>query len=157
MKRSMLVAMLLAVAAAAAHAQADIVTVKDAWARATVPGQKGTGAFMTLTAREAVRVTGGASPVAGVVEIHETKMDNNVMRMRPIDALELPAGRPVEMKPGGHHVMLMDLRQPLKAGDKVPLELRIETADGKRATVPVQLDVRAANAPAGRHGHGHMH
>lgn len=139
----------------AAFAQGDAVTVKDAWARSTVPGQKGSGAFMTLTARDGARITGAASPVAGVVEIHEMKMEGDVMRMRPVPALELPPGRPVELKPGGYHVMLLDLKQALKVGDKVPLELRLETKDGRKVTLPLQVDVRA-QAPA-RDAHGHKH
>jgi periplasmic copper chaperone A len=142
----------------AAFAQGDAVTVKEAWARATVPGQKGTGAFMTLTARDGARVTGAASPVAGVVEIHEMKMEGDVMRMRPVSVLELPAGRPIELKPGGFHVMLLDLKQALKVGDKVPLELRLETSDGKKVTLPVQVDVRSQAPGRDSHGgKGHKH
>lgn len=139
-----------------AGAQGDAVAVKDAWARATVPGQKGTGAFMTLTARDGARVTGAASPVAGVVEIHEMKMEGDVMRMRPVSVLELPAGKAVELKPGGYHVMLLDLKQPLKVGDRIPLELRLETKDGQKVTLPLQVDVRAqspARDAPGAHKH----
>lgn len=117
------------------------VQVTGAWVRAALEGQMGTGAFMTLTARDGARLVGAASPVAGVVEIHEMKMEGNVMKMRAVDALDLPAGRAVELKPGGYHVMLMDLLRPLKVGEKVPLQLRIETADKKLVTVPIELDV----------------
>jgi hypothetical protein len=154
MIRSALVALCVSISAAAL-AQGEPVSVKDAWARATVPGQKGTGAFMTLTARDGAKVTGAASPVAGVVEIHEMKMEGDVMRMRAIPALDLPAGRAVQLKPGGYHVMLLDLKQTLKVGDKVALELRVETADGRKLTLPLQVDV-LARAPA-RDAHGHKH
>jgi copper(I)-binding protein len=117
------------------------VEVGGAWVRATVPGQLGTGAFMTLTSRDGARIVGADSPVAGVVEVHEMKMEGGVMTMRAIDALELPAGKSVELKPGGYHVMLLDLKRPLKAGEKVPLSLRIETHDGKVVTVPVEAEV----------------
>ncbi len=123
------------------------VSVTGAWARPTVPGQMGTGAFMTLTAKDGARVVGAESPVAGVVEIHEMKMEGNVMKMRAIDALELPAGRAVELKPGGYHVMLLDLKQALKAGEKIPLSLRIETHDRRLVTLPVEVEV-AQRAPA---------
>ena len=128
------------------------VAVSGAWARATVPGQMGTGAFMTLVSKEGARVVGAASPVAGVVEIHEMAMDGNVMKMRAVSALELPAGKPVELKPGGYHVMLLDLSRTLKAGEKIPLSLRIETRAGTFATLPVEVEV-AMRAPAPSAGH----
>ena len=93
--------------------------------------------------------------MAGVVEIHEMAMDGNVMRMRAVPALELPAGKAVELKPGGYHVMLMDLKKPLAAGETVPISLVIETA-GKRETVEVKAPVRpmaTSSAPAMQHKH----
>jgi copper(I)-binding protein len=134
---------LLALAALAVSAAANAqVEAKNVWARATVQGQMGTGAFMTLTAKEPVRLVGAASPVAGVVEIHEMAMEGNVMRMRAIDGLDLAAGKPVELKPGGYHVMLMDLKRALKAGEKIPVELRFETRDRKQFTLPLEAEVR---------------
>lgn len=139
MFRGILVA-LAALIAAPALAQVDVT---GAWVRATVPGQMGTGAFMTLTAKDGARIVGAESPVAGVVEIHEMKMEGGVMKMRAIDALELPAGKPVELKPGGYHVMLLDLKRALKAGEKVPLSLRIESHDRQLVTLPVEAVVGA--------------
>lgn len=133
-----LLVVLLALFACPAWAQ---VEVSGAWVRSTVEGQMGTGAFMTLRSKDTVRVVGAASPAAGVVEIHEMAMQGGVMRMRAIESLELPAGRPVELKPGGYHVMLMDLQRPLKPGDKVQLELRLKTADNRMVTQPVELQV----------------
>lgn len=141
-----LIATVMSMCAASAAAQ---VTVRDAWVAATVAGQRGTGAFMTLQAKDSVRLKGAASAVAGVVEIHEMKMDGNVMKMRPVAELALAAGSEVELKPGGMHVMLMDLRRPLVAGERVELELRVETADGRRMTVPVAAEVRSRSAAAG--------
>ncbi|MEI8157805.1 MAG: copper chaperone PCu(A)C, partial [Burkholderiales bacterium] len=87
---------------------AQTVDVKDAWARATVPGQKATGAFMKLTAKEGTKLVAISSPVAGVGEVHEMKMEGDVMKMRAVTGgLDLPAGKAVELKPGGYHVMLM--------------------------------------------------
>lgn len=127
---------------AAAVAQ---VQVDHAWARATVVGQKGTGAFMTITAPAGARLVGATSPVAGVVEIHEMAMDGSVMRMRALPkGLELPAGKAVEFKPGGYHVMLMDLKEPLKDGTRLKLELKLEDKDGKLVTQPLEIDVRMA-------------
>ena len=134
-----LLGLLLAFASGAGWAQVD---VSGAWARATVPGQMGTGAFMTLRAATDTRLVGAASAVAGVVEIHEMKMEGNVMRMRPIPALDLPAGRSVELKPGGLHVMLMDLKQALKDGERITVDLQLETIDKRRITQPVQVEVR---------------
>lgn len=130
---------LLSLLAVPAWAQVD---VSAAWARPTVQGQMGTGAFMTLKARERMWVVGVASPVAGVAEIHEMALEGNVMRMRAIESLELPAGRAVELKPGGYHLMLMDLQQPLKAGEKVRVELRLKTGDNRLVTQPIEVEVR---------------
>jgi copper(I)-binding protein len=143
--KRLLVALALFAAAGGAAAQ---LQVRDAWARATVPGQDATGAFMTLTAPEGARLVGAGSPAAGIVEIHEMKLENNVMKMRQVGALELPAGRAIELKPGGYHVMLMDLKAPLKAGDKVLVELRVELRDKRVVSQPVQVEV-ALKPPAG--------
>lgn len=140
--KQFVMAVLLAVSMSA-YAQVD---VKSAWARPTVAGQLGTGAFMHLTSKDGARVIGASSAVAGVVEIHEMKVESNVMQMRPISALELPPGRTVELKRGGHHMMLMDLKRPLVDGDKITVELRIETRDKKLVTQPVEVEIRR-NAP----------
>ncbi len=144
--------------AASAWAQSP-VQVQDAWARATVANQSATGAFMKLTAPVATRLVEVRSTAAGIIEIHEMKLDGDVMRMRALDTLPLPAGQPVELKPGGLHVMLMDLKAQVKPGDAVPLTLVFEGADGKRFTQDVKATARAlgaqAPAPAGGHGSGH--
>ncbi|WP_432727832.1 copper chaperone PCu(A)C [Variovorax sp. W6] len=148
----------LLLTANAANAQ---VTVKDAWVRATVPQQKATGAFMQISAAQDTKLVSASSPVTPVVEVHEMAMQDNVMRMRQIPALDLPAGKTVELKPGGYHVMLLDLKQQVKEGDTVPLTLTFEGKDGKRETVEVKAPVRALNAsaqpgqPAGHGGHKH--
>ncbi len=121
------------------------VTVTDAWVRGTVAGQMATGAFMKLQSAKDARLLEAASPVAGVVEIHEMALENNVMRMRAVPALPLPAGRTVELKPGGYHVMLMDLKQQMKEGEVVPVTLVVETA-GRRETIEVKAPVRAPTA-----------
>ena len=152
----------VAVAAAsiclALTAQAQ-TTVKDPWARATVAQQKASGAFMQLQSAKGGKLLSASSPVAGVVEIHEMTMDGNVMKMRAVPSLDLPAGNPVELKPGGFHVMLMDLKKPLNAGDTVPITLVVESA-GQRETVEVKAAVRAmsghgASGDKGHHGHKH--
>ena len=141
--------------AGAAHAQ---VTVQDAWVRATVPQQKATGAFMRLTAAQDARLVSASSPVAGVTEVHEMKLVDNVMKMRPLPALDLPAGQAVELKPGGYHIMLLDLKQPVAQGSTVPLTLVFETKDGQRTTQELQAPVRAVSATAApAMGHGKPH
>jgi len=151
-----LVAAALTLATAVASAQ---VQVKDAWARATLQGQTATGAFMTLTAPDGAKLVGVSTPVAGHAEVHEMVMDGSVMKMRPIAALELPAGRSVELKPGGYHLMLMDLKRALQPGEKIPVELRFETRDRKLVTQPLEIEVaaRAPGAAAGAPGAAHKH
>ena len=140
-----------AVLAIAASAQAQ-TTIKDAWVRGTVAQQKASGAFMHITSTQGGKLLSVSSPVAGVAEIHEMAMQGDTMRMRAVPALDLPAGKAVELKPGGYHLMLMDLKQQLKAGDSVPLTLVVEGKDGKRETVAVQATVKAL----GDSGHGAM-
>ncbi len=140
------ITMLAAVLAApSAFAQ---VTVTDPWVRGTTPQQKATGAFMKLESKQPVALVGASSPVAGVTEVHEMVMEKDVMKMRAIPQLKVEPGKPQELKPGGYHVMLMDLKQPLKAGESVPITLTFEKADKSRETVEVKATVRPLGAPA---------
>lgn len=137
-------------------AQAADIHVKEPWVRATVAEQKATGAFMQITAPKGARLVEARSPVAGVTEIHEMTMQDNVMRMRAVKALELPAGKPVDLKPGGYHIMLMDLKSPLAEGGQVLLTLVIENADRSRQTVDVKAPVRGLTAGIpDKHDHAH--
>ena len=149
MKRSIIstfaVSVLTSLCSMAALAQ---ITVKDPWVRATVPQQQATGAFMQLTAPADSTLVEVKSSAAGIVEIHEMKMANNVMKMRAVDGLELPAGKTVELKPGGYHVMLMDLKAQVKAGDTVPLTLVFEGRDKKRVIVEVKAAARSLTGAA---------
>jgi len=153
--RNLLVPLALLGALHAAWAQTAPVAVDGAWARASVQGQKGTGAFMQLTAREPLTLVGASSPAAGVAEVHEMKMEGDVMRMRAIPALDLPAGKAVELKPGGHHLMLMDLKAPLKPDTRVPVTLTFRNAKGETSslqlTVPVTTQPPAGAAAAHKH------
>ena len=150
MKRIGIVAAALALSVAAAPAWAQ-VSVSQPWVRGTVQGQKATGAFMQLKSADGGALIAAQTPVAGVVEIHEMKMENNVMKMRAVPKLDLPAGQTVELKPGGYHVMLMDLKQPLKKGDTVPITLKIQGKDGKSQDVEVKAEVRELGAAAPKH------
>jgi copper(I)-binding protein len=144
-KSTLIAAFLSTALTATASAQ---VTVKDAWVRATVPQQKATGAFMQLTAAKDTHLVAASSSAVPVVEVHEMSMQGDVMKMRQIPALELPAGKHVELKPGGYHLMFLDLKQPMKAGDTVPLTLVFEDKAGKRESVEIKAEVRALNAAA---------
>ena len=137
-----------AAALIASHAYAQ-VTVTEPWVRGTVPQQKATGAFMKLESTKPIALVGAASPLAGAAEVHEMVVDKNVMRMRPVAHIDLAPGKPVELKPGSYHVMLFDLKQPLRAGEHVPLTLTFENADKSRQTVEVNAEVRALGAAQG--------
>jgi copper(I)-binding protein len=138
MTRALLGLVLLA-ATAAAHGQ---VEVRAAWVRGTVDGQTTAGAYMELTSDQRASLVGAESPAAGSAEIHEMKMEGNVMRMRAVPRLELPPGKTVELKPGGYHMMLVDLKRPLKKGDLVPILLKVELSDKTIRTIRVVAEVR---------------
>jgi copper(I)-binding protein len=131
--------------AAPARAQAPL-QVAAPWVRATVAQQRATGAFMDLRATEDLRLLSAASPVAGVVELHRMEMVGDVMKMRQIDGLDLPAGASVALKPGGYHVMLLELKHQVKEGEHVPLTLVVEARDKRRFTIEVDAVARALNA-----------
>ncbi len=135
----------------AVSAFAQNVTVTDAWARATVQGQKATGAFMKITAKDNAKLVGVSSPAAGVAEIHEMKMDKDVMKMAALpNGLDLPAGQAVELKPGGYHVMLMDLKAPLAKDTTVPVTLTFQDAKGVKSNVVLNVQV-GMQAPMMQH------
>jgi len=114
-----------------------------AWVRGTVAGQMSTGAFMRLSSPADMTLVGVASPAAKVVELHEMKMDGGMMKMSAVGRLPLPAGKSIELKPGGYHVMLMDLVQPLKEGDIVTVTLTFEDKAGAKQTIAVKAPVRS--------------
>jgi copper(I)-binding protein len=137
----------LVLAAGLAQAQ---VTIKDPWVRATVPQQRAAGAFMDIRAEQIVRLVAGRSPVAGKVEIHEMAMDGGVMKMREIPGIDIPQGQTLSLKPGGYHVMLIDLKQPIKADEIVPITLEFVGIDNKRHTVEVKAQGRAMSGMPGK-------
>ena len=129
----------LVLAATAAHAQ---ITVDKPWVRTTVAQQTTSAAYLTITSVQGARLVDASSPVAASVEVHEMKMEGDLMRMRSVPVLPLPAGKPVEMKPNGFHMMLLGLKAPLKAGDVVPIKLVVEDAKGKRQVLDVKATAR---------------
>ena len=139
------------IAMGAAWAQ---VKVEDGWARATVQGQKATGAFMKITAPQTTRLVSVVTPVAGVAEIHEMKMDNGVMKMRALpEGLDLPANKSVELKPGSYHLMLMDLKAPLMKDSSVALTLTFKDAKGVESKQQVSLPVNTGMPASAEHKH----
>lgn len=137
-------------------AHADDVQVANPWIRATAPGQKVAGGFMDLTASADMRLTSASSPACGRVELHTMRMDSGVMVMRPVPDIPLPKGQTVSLKPGGLHIMCIDIKKPLKVGERVPFSLLLRTANGQEQKLQVEAEVRAAGE--GRpQTHGHMH
>ncbi|MBQ5962849.1 copper chaperone PCu(A)C [Massilia sp. ZL223] len=118
------------------------VSVTDPWIRATVPVQKSTGAFMQVQSAAPVRLVEVRTEVAGRAELHEMAMDGQVMRMRRVDGIDLPAGKPVNLATGGYHVMLFDLKRQLKEGEKVELTLVVQEAARKRQELKVVAPVK---------------
>jgi copper(I)-binding protein len=133
------------------------VTVTEPWVRATVPAQKSTGAFMQLQSATPARLLEVRTPVAGRAEIHEMAMEGQVMRMRQVKSIDLPAGKPVVLASGGYHVMLLDLKRQLKEGENVDLTLVVQDAAAKRQEVKVSLPVMPlthSGKPAAQDAHG---
>ncbi|MBC7404310.1 MAG: copper chaperone PCu(A)C [Cytophaga sp.] len=149
MKNSLKLISAFVVSMAAISAQAQ-VTVKNAWVRATVPQQMATGVFFDIQSNKDARVISVQTSAAGIAEIHEMKMEKNVMKMRPIEYLELPAGKSIELKPGGYHLMLMDLKAQIKLGDAIPLTLVVEGKDKKRETIDILVKARSINGADGK-------
>jgi copper(I)-binding protein len=125
----------------------ELIQVEAPWARATVATQRATGVFMRLTGKEALTLVAVRSPLAGEAEIHESRVEDGVMKMRAVAALSLPAGKTVSLQPGGLHIMLLHLRAPVAAGDKVPLTLVLEDARQRRHEQSLEAEARAINAP----------
>jgi copper(I)-binding protein len=137
---------------AGTSALAQTVDVQDAWARASVPGQKATGAFMKITASADTRLVSISTPVAAVAEVHEMKVDGGVMTMRAVTGgLALPAGKPVELKPGSYHLMLMDLKQPLQKDTAIPITLVFKDAAGKETRTELKVPVSMSAPVAHNH------
>ena len=147
----------LLTASMATSLAAQTLDVKNAWVRATVQGQKATGAFMTLTAKNDGRLVGLSTPVASVAEVHEMKMEGEVMKMRAMpDGLNLPAGKSVKLNPGGYHLMLMDIKLPLKANTTIPLTLIFKDLKGVEFKTELKVPV-LTSAPAKTMPSEHKH
>lgn len=122
------------------------VVVGDAWVRATVSQQKATGAFMQLTAACDTRLVAVHADI-GAAELHGMSLDNNIMRMRGLAGLALPAGVAVALKPGANHIMLVNLKHALSVGQHVPITLVFESAGKRRSSIVVDAVVRPLTTP----------
>lgn len=138
-------ALLIALAAPFAAIAQPRLQVEGAWIRSSA-SPTGTAAYMRLVAGEPLTLVGASTPVAGIAEVHEMKLDGDVMRMRAVDLLQLPVGQPVELKPGGLHLMLMDLKAPVQGDVRVPLTLLLRDAKGVERRLQLQVPV-SARAP----------
>lgn len=141
----------IALAACALVRADERVRVTNAWSKPTVPGQSVAGAYLDIVSDVPATLLKVESPEAAVVELHSMKMEGDVMRMRAVPKIDLPAGKEVRLEPGGLHVMLMDIRKPFKVGEKIPLTLVIESG-GKTQTVNVSAEVKNAK-PGPAHHH----
>ena len=140
-----------AIAAAASLPAWSQVSIERPWIRATTPGAKVAGGYMTVRNASAQpdRLTGATSPGAARVETHVHIKDGDILRMREVKAYDIPARGSLELKPGGAHLMLVDLKQPLKAGDKVPVTLKFE----RSGELKVDFVVEPLGGPAPDHKH----
>jgi len=137
-------------------AWANPVAVSKVWVRTTVPGQTVAAAYLEITAREAARLVAVRSSISPSVQIHSMQMDGDIMRMREVPSLDLPKNTAVSLKPGGYHLMLMKLKKPINAGDKIPLTLIVETK-GKREMISVEAIAQKNTAYEASHEHDHTH
>ena len=136
----------------AVAAQAQPASVMDAWVRAPAPGQKVVGVYMEIVSRTNAALVAVASPLAARAELHSMALEDGVMKMRPLERIELPAGTAVKLAPGGLHIMLIDLKQPLQRGEKVPVTLTVLQLDsGSRSVFTIRAEVRDADAKAHHH------
>jgi periplasmic copper chaperone A len=127
------------------------VTVREPWIRATVPAGQATGAFMELVSKQDARLVEVRSPAAGIIEIHQMSMQGDRMMMSAVDGIDLPAGKTVALASGGYHIMMMDLKRQMKAGETVPMTLVIQGKGKKQEAVEVQVPVKPLSYTPPKH------
>ncbi len=147
----------LLVMSAVAPAFADDVKVTNAWTRATAPGQDTASIQLTITSKKEATLIGVASGSAQSGEIHTMVMEGDVMKMRAIESLPLPAKTPVTLGADGNHLMLIGLRQPLKAGRKLPFALTVKFADGSTTLLRLLAVIKPLETTSGEGQHQHEH
>lgn len=155
---------LLAALLLSASVFAGDIQVENGWARASAPGQDGAGVDMAISSKQAATLLGASSPACKSVELHSMTSEGGMMKMREVDAIDLPAGKRVNLRESGFHLMLVGLKAPLKEGDSVPLTLSIRVGNQGVVKVETKAEVRALTATKGnsnghehKHGHDHQH
>lgn len=132
------------------------VNVRNAWTRATAPGQNSAGVWFSITSKQEAKLVAVSSSYANNAHLHTMSHEHGMMKMRAIESIALPAGKAVELAPGGNHVMLQGLTQPLNAGEHVPLSLSVQFANKRTETMEIIAEVRALSGERGVHEHhGH--
>lgn len=154
MKKILMAGLLAMTAAASAHA--DEVKVKDAWSRATASGQDSAMVQAVITSKKAAKLVSVACKDATTAELHSMVMEGDMMKMRQVDAIELPAGKAVDLGEAGYHLMLIGLKKPLVAGKKTHCEMVVRGADGKDSKVQLSAKVKPMTESA-HHEHMHHH
>ncbi len=129
---------------------ADVPIISNIWIKATIPGSTVSATYLRIKSAKAVKLVKVETPVAGIAELHSMNMKDSVMEMKAEDAFTVPAGKAIELKPGGMHIMLMQVARPINVGDKVPLTLTFEGADKKQLVMRVEA---IARAPADHSAH----
>lgn len=153
MMRRMVLALTVYFALFAGFAFAGDVNVTDVWSRATAPGQQVAGVYFDIESKRGAKLVGAQTSLTDRAELHLMSMDNGVMRMRRIDSVDLPAGETVKFKPGGYHLMLLDLKQPLEAGSKFALTLLVEDKNHEVTRYLVTSHVRNLDGSKPEHQH----
>lgn len=143
MKNLVLLLLLCLLSACQDSASKQQVSISDAWARATVPGQVVGAAYLSIAAKHAISLEAVTSPVAETVEIHTMQMQQGVMRMRMLEKLDIPAGQKVALAPGQTHLMLIDLKSPLRAGEHITLKLSFSASNGSHQQQTIVVPVLA--------------
>jgi periplasmic copper chaperone A len=134
------------------------ISVENAWARATTTSAQAAAIYLTLTDHGTPdRLVAASTPVAGKAELHETTREGNVMKMRPVAGLAISQSAPIFLAPGGYHIMLTQLKQPLASGQSFPLSLRFEKAGTVETTVAVKAPGAGAATDMGGAGHDMQH
>ncbi len=153
-----IIALVAGVLLAMSAAAEDVgITVSDVWGRATAPGQDSGSVQFSIISKKEAKLVAVTSPVAGTVEIHSMAHEDGKMKMRAVESISLPAGKAVDLAKSGNHVMLLNLKQPLKAGDSVPLTLTIEFADKHKVTLDTKAGINPQGTSHDMHDMGDMH
>jgi len=139
----LLSAMFIASILISACSKQDSIEIKNQWVRASNDGQDVSAAYMTIVSNEDTSLITIDSDVADVIEIHSMSMENGVMKMRMLDTLDLIAGKPTELSPGGFHLMLFDLKKPLAAGKEAHFTLHFKNKAGQEKTISVTSPIKA--------------